>query len=277
MTLPGTACMHTTRKKGNSTSTFSDHRSRVRERRRDRAIFSAGHAGKRRWLSREGAETMGLTLNGARSLEGSLLFDRSQLLDSGAESRTGQQAVRNANSSGDAKTIRQQQVSTALGQRILALYDEFRPRLFRYICSLNLSRDQAEEVIQETFLRLTTQLMQESYMENVQGWIVRVAHNIAIDLLKRSDRDAAGSPDQALVIERYADGSPNPEQAYSQKEQAQRMKDALANLNPQQRQCFDLRARGFRYKDIGFACGISEQRAAFIVKQAAVRLAATCG
>jgi len=220
---------------------------------------------------------MGLTLNGARSLEGSLLFDRSQLLDSGAESRTGQQAVRNANSSGDAKTIRQQQVSTALGQRILALYDEFRPRLFRYICSLNLSRDQAEEVIQETFLRLTTQLMQESYMENVQGWIVRVAHNIAIDLLKRSDRDAAGSPDQALVIERYADGSPNPEQAYSQKEQAQRMKDALANLNPQQRQCFDLRARGFRYKDIGFACGISEQRAAFIVKQAAVRLAATCG
>lgn len=220
---------------------------------------------------------MGFTLNGARSFEGSLLFDRSQLLDTGGESRTGQQAVRTANSSGDAKASRQQQVSAALGQRILALYDEFRPRLFRYLCSLNLSRDQAEEVIQETFLRLTTQLMQESYMENVQGWIVRVAHNIAIDLLKRSDRDAAGSPDQALVIERYADGSPNPEQAYSQKEQAQRMKDALANLNPQQRQCFDLRARGFRYKDIGFACGISEQRAAFIVKQAAVRLAATCG
>jgi len=142
---------------------------------------------------------------------------------------------------------------------------------------MNLSRDQAEEVIQETFLRLTTQLMQEDNIENVQGWIVRVAHNFAVDMLKKNDRDSAGTSDHTFALETYVDPTPNPEEAYSKKEQIKRMQIALSTLNPQQRQCFDLRARGFRYKDIGLAFGISEQRAAFIVKQVAVRLAVICG
>ena len=40
--------------------------------------------------------------------------------------------------------------------------------------------------------------------------------------------------------------------------------------------CAEMRAQGLRYKDIGLAFGISEQRVAFIVKQVTVRLAAAC-
>jgi RNA polymerase sigma factor (sigma-70 family) len=163
-------------------------------------------------------------------------------------------------------------------EQILDLYDEFRPRLHRYIHSMYLRRDQADEVIQETFMRLTAELLKENDIENVQGWIVRVAHNLAVDVLKKSGRDAG----RACEITTYevlnvVDPALGPEEAYLKKEQARGMEMALLALNPQHRQCFQMRAQGFRYKDIGLALGISEQRASFVVKQVAVRLAAICG
>jgi RNA polymerase sigma-70 factor, ECF subfamily len=225
---------------------------------------------------------MGISHKAVPSVEGNLRFNRVQLqlLEIGPNDRSDQRLRtlgRLDFSEKKGKAVEQRQVSAVLKEQILALYDEYRPRLFRYVRSMNLSRDQAEEVIQETFLRLTTQLMQEDDIENVQGWIVRVSHNFAVDMLKKNERDSAGTSDHTFALETCVDPTPNPEEAYSKKEQIKRMQIALSTLNPQQRQCFDLRARGFRYKDIGLAFGISEQRAAFIVKQVAVRLAAICG
>jgi RNA polymerase sigma-70 factor (ECF subfamily) len=160
--------------------------------------------------------------------------------------------------------------------QILALYDEYRPRLFRYLHSLNLERDPAEEIIQETFMRLAIELPKKDGMENVQGWIVRVAHNLAMKALKDSKRDAANS-DNSLVLKNYADPRLSPEEAFSKEERIRQMEAALANFSPVSRQCFQMRAQGFRYRDIALAQGISEQRVAFVVKQATMRLAAICG
>jgi len=173
--------------------------------------------------------------------------------------------------------VEQQSLNARLEGQILALYDEYRPRLFRYIRSMNLNRDQAEEVIQETFTRLTTRLLKEDDIDNMQGWIVRVAHNYAVDVLKKNVRDSSGTADHTFTIENRVDPTPNPEEAYSRKEQLRRMETALSALTPRERQCFQLRAQGFGYREIGMTFGISEQRAALIVKQVAVRLAATCG
>ncbi len=161
---------------------------------------------------------------------------------------------------------------------ILGLYDEFRPRLLRYIQSMYLKRDLAEEVIQETFLRLTNELIQGNGIANVQGWIVRVAHNLAVDAIKKKEKDAAHTTDiSSTRFETFVDPGEGPDETYQRKEQIRRMETALLTLNPQQRQCFNLRVQGFRYKDIAHALEISEQRAAIVVKQVAVRLAAMCG
>ena len=162
-------------------------------------------------------------------------------------------------------------------QRILALYDEYRPRLFRYLRSMSLGRDWAEEVIQETFMRFTAKLLEKDDIENVQGWVVRVAHNLAVDVLKKERGEITNDEAAAFLIKNRADPSLNPEEAYCKNEQSTQMNLALSALNPQQRECFRMRAHGFRYKDIGLALGISEQRAAFVVKQVAVRLAAIYG
>lgn len=173
--------------------------------------------------------------------------------------------------------IDQQTFSGNQEQQILALYREYRPRLFRYLHSLNLKRDPAEEVIQETFMRLTVELEKKGSMENVQGWVVRVAHNLAMKVRKDSKRDSVIGASSLLTLKNYADPGLSPEETYLKSERISRMETALSSFSALNQQCFHMRVQGFRYKDIAMALGISEQRVAFVVKQVAMRLAAICG
>jgi RNA polymerase sigma-70 factor (ECF subfamily) len=160
---------------------------------------------------------------------------------------------------------------------ILALYDEYRPRLYRYMRSMQLGREHAEEIVQETFMRLTMEFMKEGEFENVQGWIVRVAHNLAVNVLKKERGQVLDTELHTSLVDNRADPTSSPEEVYSKQERYRLMHSVVKSLKPQHRRCFQMRVQGFRYKDIGLALGISEQRAAFLVKQVAVRLAAIFG
>ena len=162
-------------------------------------------------------------------------------------------------------------------EQIIALYDEYRPRLFRYLRSLRMGPSHAEEVIQETFMRLAIELRKKGGMENVQGWIVRVAHNLAMKTHKNSMRDFVASSDAMFALNNYADSRLNPEESCLEEERIRRMETALSSFSTLHRQCFNMRVQGFRYKDIAMALRVSEQRVAFVVKQVTMRLAAICG
>ena len=171
-----------------------------------------------------------------------------------------------------------QQFSDDPYDQILALYKEYRPRLFGYLRSLYLGRDEAEDLIQETFMRLTNKLLHKVNIDNFQGWIIHVAHDLAVDVIRRRDRDARLFHDATdFESDSVRDRRSNPDEALLEMERRQAIETALTRFTSQQRQCFHMRAEGFRYKDIGSALGISEQRAALIVKQVIVRLVAICG
>jgi RNA polymerase sigma-70 factor (ECF subfamily) len=160
-------------------------------------------------------------------------------------------------------------------EQVLSLYKEYRPNLYAYVRSQYLSPDEAEDVIQETFLRLANKLLLKVKIENIRGWVVHVAHHLAVDVIRRRDRDAARiSHVSDFEFENFKAQGADPEGALLEREQQQEIELALSRLTPQQRQCFQMRAEGFRYKDIGTALGISEQRAQLVVKQVTIRLAA---
>jgi RNA polymerase sigma-70 factor, ECF subfamily len=165
-------------------------------------------------------------------------------------------------------------------EQILALYDEYRPRLYRYIRSLGIYRDLVDEIIQEAFLRLTAQLLAGREIGNPQGYIVRVAHNLAVRQRKEVRQETASVPQpgqKKIHQNEQPDPENNPEQAYLEKEQRMRMRSALKKLTPRQQHGFLMRAQGFRYQDIALALGISEQSAHELVRRAAERLEAICG
>src|SRR5687767_841528 len=70
---------------------------------------------------------------------------------------------------------------------------EMRPRLHRYCARLTGSVIDGEDALQEGLAR-ATQAFDATSPENPQGWIFRVVHHAALDLLRRRARQAALVP-----------------------------------------------------------------------------------
>jgi RNA polymerase sigma-70 factor (ECF subfamily) len=70
----------------------------------------------------------------------------------------------------------------------LALVDDVRPALHRYCARMMGSRADGEDVVQDTLARAFFELADGDPPPAVRPWLFRIAHNRAIDLLRRYER-----------------------------------------------------------------------------------------
>src|SRR5260370_27145970 len=68
------------------------------------------------------------------------------------------------------------------------MYRELRKPLLRYLVCLGLSADEAQDVVQDTFLNLHRHLAAGGSQENIRSWLFRVAHNGARNRQHSHDR-----------------------------------------------------------------------------------------
>ena len=73
------------------------------------------------------------------------------------------------------------------------LYEKHKTGIFRYALSILKSPTLAEDVLQETFVRLLQRNTPRSATDNVQAWLYRVARNICYDLLRKNKRETEPS------------------------------------------------------------------------------------
>src|SRR3984885_3590356 len=78
------------------------------------------------------------------------------------------------------------------------LYRELRKPLLRYLVSLGLSSDEAQDVVQDAFLLLQRHLAADGSQENLRGWVFRVAHNQARNRQNRYDRNFGAPCDDEM-------------------------------------------------------------------------------
>jgi RNA polymerase sigma-70 factor (ECF subfamily) len=160
-------------------------------------------------------------------------------------------------------------------QRITELYDLLRPSLHAYLCNLGMNVDQAEDVIQDTFLRLVSCRFDGRTENNLRGWIFRVARNLAMDVHRAERRWSRSNDDEPhSAIRECMDPSPSPEQQVLLEERMRRFEHTFAQLTPRQRQCVSLRAEGFRYREIATSLGVSVQRVGELIQRSIVLLEA---
>ncbi len=150
-----------------------------------------------------------------------------------------------------------------------ALFEQQRLSVFRYLVSLGLRPQVAGEIAQESFLRLYRHLRARGRNENLRGWIFRVAHNLAMNELKR-----AGTAEVEPLDE--VDPNGDPEQALLQKERIRRMQAAISMLPRRQQECLHLRAEGLRYREIAEVLGMGISSVAESLQRALAALARTC-
>ena len=111
---------------------------------------------------------------------------------------------------------------------------------------------EAEDVVQETFLKLDGHPVLERPDEEVAAWLRRVCLNTAYNRL-RGQRRATERLDRAGRAERVddeADASATPLLDVLRAEQQQAVRRALASLPERQRACLLLRHAGYSYAEI---------------------------
>lgn len=153
-------------------------------------------------------------------------------------------------------------------EQVSRAFEDSREDVYRYLVTLGLPPQQAQEATQEVFLRLHVALERGDSILNTRAWIFRVAHNLGIDL-RRKDQPLQIDPDFELRLRDTARGI---EMDLIERERMEQLSGAWKSLSPQQRQCLHLRAEGLRYREIGEAMGISISSVREFLSRAILRL-----
>ncbi|MBI3682051.1 MAG: sigma-70 family RNA polymerase sigma factor [Acidobacteria bacterium] len=152
--------------------------------------------------------------------------------------------------------------------QVAQLFEETRDDVYRYLMTLGLHPPQAQEAVQEVFLRLYVALKKNEEIRNPRAWIFRVAHNLGLKIRERE----SFLPFPAGLEARLAARENDPEASLLEHERTLRFHRAIEGLSEQQRRCLFLRLEGLRYPEIAQVLGISASAVSEFLRRAIARL-----
>ena len=134
------------------------------------------------------------------------------------------------------------------------LHDRYRQRLFAYVRQMlsSQSRQDAEDVLQDVFVRAFGALRADERAVNVRAWLYRVAHNRCIDHLRRP------TPAPADVFEMSRTPLHDPIEDAQRREDLRRLVSDVGQLPEQQRSALLMREiDGMAYADLAAALDVT--------------------
>ena len=124
------------------------------------------------------------------------------------------------------------------------LVEEIRPQLHRYCSRMTGSVIDGEDVVQEALAKAYYALATASSIANMRGWLFRIAHNKAVDHLRRYDRTRSEPLDDHMPL---AASAPSLER----RELTRMALSRFLELPPMQRSCVILKdALDYSLRDI---------------------------
>jgi RNA polymerase sigma-70 factor, ECF subfamily len=125
------------------------------------------------------------------------------------------------------------------------LVERYSQRLFRLAFRMTGNENEAEELVQETFLRAYRNLARFEARSNFGTWLYRICANCSLDQLRKrrnpADFRELDDPEGSLSANDLANPSPSPERMLLSAEIRNQMEAAIAQLTPTERTAFALR------------------------------------
>ena len=124
----------------------------------------------------------------------------------------------------------------AIAASFSVLLRRYEGKIFRLAMNITQNREDAEDVLQESFLKAYEHLDQFQGNSKFYTWIVRIAVNQALMKLRKRKSDRAVSLDEQIdtgedtVVREIAAWDPDPEQRYSQEELHNILTEAIDEL-----------------------------------------------
>lgn len=166
------------------------------------------------------------------------------------------------------------------GDAFRALVERHSRRVFQLAFRMTGNEQDAEDVVQETFLRAYKQLGRFEARANFGTWIYRIAANCSVDSIRarqvHREQSHGASLDEVAELPAY--GLPNPERVAESREIDGRVQAALGSLTPLERAAFTLRHyEGRSIDEISTVLGLRTSAAKHGVFRAVRKLRAALG
>jgi len=126
------------------------------------------------------------------------------------------------------------------------LVNRYERRIFRLSQNITQNKEDAEDAMQEAFLKAYEHLGEFQGNSRFYTWLVRIAVNQALMKLRRRRPNVVSLDEEVdtgedLIPREVEDWGPSPEERYGQTELGQILSNAVADLDPSFRIVFQLR------------------------------------
>ncbi|MDD1443065.1 RNA polymerase sigma factor [Dolichospermum sp. ST_sed3] len=121
-------------------------------------------------------------------------------------------------------------------------------KLFRFAFRLLGSRPEAQDVVQEVFIKMWNGREQLVEIQNVEAWCMRITRNLSLDRLRQQKRRHTDSIEEGMHV---MNDTLTPDQSAEIHESMKRIGDLMTLLPDKQRQVMHLRdIEGYSYNEI---------------------------
>ncbi|HVA63852.1 MAG TPA: RNA polymerase sigma factor [Terriglobales bacterium] len=144
------------------------------------------------------------------------------------------------------------------------LVDAYSARLFRMAYRMTGQTQDAEDLVQETFLRAYRHRDRFEARSNLGTWLYRICVNASLDHLRqrRSGERSLDDPNPASAAEPVVSPAAGPERLTLSGELARQVQAAMADLTPVERAAFAMRHyENLSIAEIGAALGLRDAAA----------------
>jgi RNA polymerase sigma-70 factor (ECF subfamily) len=140
------------------------------------------------------------------------------------------------------------------------LVEQHSRAIFRLAFRMTGNEEDAEDVVQETFLRAYRQLANYEARSSFSTWLYRIASNYSLDLIRmrkrHEEKRERGSSEGPDILESIPEARPGPDRIVYSGQVTERVNSALNELSAQERTAFVLRHfEGLSIDEIGQALG----------------------
>jgi RNA polymerase sigma-70 factor (ECF subfamily) len=148
--------------------------------------------------------------------------------------------------------------------------------VFRLAYRLTGNSEDAEDVVQETFLRAYKQLQNFESRASFGTWLYRIAANYSLDLIRSRKRHQDSCPagdDEGDILLSIPTTAPGPDRVAYGVQVEERIANAMAQLSEQERTAFVLRHfEGFSIEEIAANLGLGASAAKHSIFRAVQKL-----
>jgi RNA polymerase sigma-70 factor, ECF subfamily len=146
--------------------------------------------------------------------------------------------------------------NTQLKEHFETLFQAYWGKINFLLANLVGDQDEAQDLALEVFWRLYTRPPADLDVQNLGGWIYRVATHLGYNAL-RSRKRRLHYEENAGIEHLLTATSQNPAQEFEKAEQRQQIRQALSQMKPRSAKILVLRYSGLSYAEIAAALNLS--------------------